>query len=417
VKCSLISIGDELLIGQTINTNASWLGSELSSRGVRIIKTLTISDDRNDIIQAIDDSLSVSELVIITGGLGPTKDDITKHVLCDYFETELEIHEPTLHRIEEFFSKRNRPMLEVNRLQAALPKSCTILPNDQGTAAGMLFIRNGKWVVSMPGVPYEMKSIFSNELLPLVEKEFELKSIYHKTFLTAGIGESFLADMISEWEALVRKKGFGLAYLPSPGVVKLRLTSFEGLERAEEIDQLFEILENKITEFHFGYGNDTLSSSLGALLCRNGNTIGTVESCTGGAVSAELTSISGASDYFMGSYITYSNAKKESLVGVNPIDIEKHGAVSQEVVSQMAGNGRSNLNVDWCVAVSGIAGPLGGSEEKPVGTVWIAVAGPERIFSKKFNFGDNRERNIKMSVLGALNLVRREILGFNEEKK
>jgi nicotinamide-nucleotide amidase len=416
MRCSLISIGDELLIGQTINTNASWLGKELSAMGIRIIKTLTISDDRDAIRNAIDDLLEDAEVILITGGLGPTKDDITKHVLCEYFDTHLEIDPITLAKIEGFFARRNRPMLEVNRQQAALPAACTILSNDQGTAPGMLFEKNGKWVVSLPGVPYEMKGIFTAELIPRFIERFELRSLYHKTFLTSGIGESFLAEIISEWENKVRELGFGLAYLPSPGLVKLRLTSYEGDGRAEEVDVLFSEIEEVLREYHFGYENETLSSGLGKLLRDSGMTIGTIESCTGGSIAAELTSASGASDYFLGSIITYSNEMKIMNVGVEREVIEQNGAVSQPVVDQMAFNGRIKLGVDLCVSVSGIAGPNGGTEEKPVGTVWIAVATKERVFSKKFNFGDDRERNIKMSVFTALNMARREILGLNKEK-
>lgn len=417
MKAEIISIGDELLIGQTINTNASWLGQECSNIGIRIIQVTTISDDADLIKEAINNAVKKSDLVIITGGLGPTTDDITKATLCDYFNTELEIHLPTLQRIEEFFSKRNRPMLEVNIRQAELPKSCEILENINGTAAGMWFDHNGKVIVSLPGVPYEMKGIMTNEVFPRLKQRYTLKGIYHKTMLTQGLGESFLAEQIKSWETEVKEQGFGLAYLPSPGMVKLRLTSYEGKRREEEIKAYFRVLEDRMPQFIYGYDNDDLASVLGKILRKQKLTIGTVESCTGGAIAAKITSISGASDYFKGSLITYSNELKEKFAHVKSETIDKLGAVSQEVVEEMAEKGRIELDVDACIAVSGIAGPDGGTSEKPVGTVWIAIATKNRTFSKKFLFGDYRDRNIQMTVLTALNLARCEFLGFLSEKK
>lgn len=417
MKAEIISIGDELLIGQTINTNASWLGQECSQIGIRIIQVTTISDDADLIKEAINNAVRKSDLIIITGGLGPTTDDITKATLCDYFNTELEIHLPTLQRIEEFFSKRNRPMLDVNIRQAELPKSCEILENINGTAAGMWFDHHGKVIVSLPGVPYEMKGIMTNEVFPRLKERFTLKGIYHKTMLTQGLGESFLAEQIKSWETEIKEQGFGLAYLPSPGMVKLRLTSYEGKSREEEIKAYFKVLEDRMPQFIYGFDNDELAGVLGKVLREQKLTIGTVESCTGGAIAAKITSISGASDYFKGSLITYSNELKEKFAHVNSDTIEKFGAVSQEVVEEMAIKGRVELDVDACISVSGIAGPDGGTNEKPVGTVWIAIATKNRTFSKKFLFGDHRDRNIQMTVLTALNLARCEFLGYLSEKK
>jgi nicotinamide-nucleotide amidase len=417
MKAEIISIGDELLIGQTINTNASWLGQECSQAGIRVIQVTTISDNADLIKEAINNAVKKSDLIIITGGLGPTTDDITKATLCEYFNTELQIHLPTLQRIEEFFSKRNRPMLEVNIRQAELPRSCEILENVNGTAAGMWFDHNGKVIVSLPGVPYEMKGIMTNEVFPRLTKRFTLKGIYHKTMLTQGLGESFLAEQIKSWEKEVIEQGFGLAYLPSPGMVKLRLTSYEGKSREEEIKAYFKVLEDRMPQFIYGFDNDDLASVLGKILRNQKLTIGTVESCTGGAIAAKITSISGASDYFKGSLITYSNELKEKFAQVNPDTLQKFGAVSQEVVEEMAEKGRVELDVDVCISVSGIAGPDGGTTEKPVGTVWIAISTKNRVYSKKFIFGDDRERNIQMSVLTALNLARCEFLGFLSEKK
>lgn len=417
MRAELLSIGDELLIGQTINTNASWLGQECSRLGIRVVQVTTISDDKQLIKNAIDQAFERADLILVTGGLGPTKDDITKHTLCEYFNTELEIHLPTLQRIEHFFAQRNRPMLETNIRQAELPKACTILENKNGTADGMWFEKDGKILVSMPGVPYEMKGIMSDEVFPRIMEKFDLKALYHKTILTQGIGESFLADQIQDWENDVRSKGLGLAYLPSPGMVKLRLTSYEGESRANEIDDLFQHLKDRFPNYIYGEEQDTLQLVLGQLLRSKGLTIGTVESCTGGSLAQSLVSVSGASDYFKGGIISYTNELKKQLVHVSQDNLTNFGAVSREVVEEMAKNGRKELDVDICISTSGVAGPDGGSVEKPVGTVWIGIATKEKVFSKKFHFGDHRERNILMTVLTALNLVRCEILGIIIEKK
>lgn len=406
----LISIGDELLIGQTINTNASWLGQQLAAIGIRVTHTAVISDEKKDIIEAIDSAFSRADLVIVTGGLGPTKDDITKHVLCDYFDSQLIENKVILEHIESFFRLRNRPMLAVNTQQALFPEKAEVLFNRQGTAAGMWFNRDKKVLISMPGVPYEMKTIFSEEAIPKIKQQFATVNLYHRTVLTQGIGESFLADKMSDWENRLRAEGFGLAYLPSPGMVKLRLTSYTGDDKAPRIDAYVQELKNEIPRYAFGEGEISLSEVVGNRLKANNQTIGTVESCTGGAISAELIRISGASDYVKGSLVTYSYELKTAFAGVSEETLSEFGAVSEQVVSQMATNGRKTLGVDWCVAVSGIAGPAGGTEEKPVGTVWMAIANHENTIAKRFNFGDNRERNIQMTVLSALNYLRRTLL-------
>lgn len=417
MRADILSIGDELLIGQTVNTNASWIGKELSMRGIRIMQTTAIPDDDEKIIEAIDAALLRSEIVIITGGLGPTKDDITKHTLCKYFNTELFLHQPTLEKIEDYFTKRNRPMLEVNIKQAELPKSCEILNNNYGTAAGMWFEKEGKIVVSLPGVPYEMKGIMTEEVFPRLLERYELKSLFHITLMTQGIGESFLADRISDWEDRVRAAGLGLAYLPSPGLVKLRLTSYEGVSRKEEILNYFKEVEEALPQYVYGYGEDSLPKVLGDILRDRKLSLGTVESCTGGMMAAQIVSVPGSSDYFLGSFLTYSNLLKNKLIDVSLEDLNNFGAVSKEVVEAMAINGRKKLGVDVCISTSGVAGPTGGTEEKPVGTVWVAIALKDRVVSKVFRFGDDRDRNIQMTVLSALNLARCEILGLSTEKK
>jgi nicotinamide-nucleotide amidase len=409
MNIEILAIGDELLIGQTINTNASWLGQELSKIGARVTRSLVIADDKHRILEAIDQCYPETNCVIITGGLGPTKDDITKHTLCEYFDTKLEIHQATLAKIEAYFASRNRPMLESNIQQAALPVDCEILANNYGTAAGMMFEKNGRYCVSLPGVPYEMKGIVLEELIPRLMQRFQLKAMYHYTALTQGIGESFLAEQISDWEDRIRERGFGLAYLPSPGLVKLRITSHEGKEDQTEIMEFFRELANRLPEAVFGYENDTLPDVIGSLLKTKGKTIGTVESLTSGLLAQQITSISGASDYFMGSLLTYSNDLKHRLCDVSIDAILSEGAVSEKVAMEMAENGAKKLGVDVCISTTGIAGPNGGTVDKPVGLVWIGLCISGKTVARKFQFGDNRERNIQMTVLSALNWLRYEL--------
>jgi nicotinamide-nucleotide amidase len=406
----VISIGDELLIGQTVNTNASWIGQEISKIGGNVIEGLTISDKANDILSSVEYSINKADVVIITGGLGPTKDDITKHTLTEYFETELEIHQPTLEKITAYFSIRKRPMLESNVQQAALPKDCTILTNNYGTASGMWFEKKGKVVISLPGVPYEMKGIMTEEVFPRMKEQFQLNSMYHKTILTQGIGESFLAEKLTDWENRVRNEGFGLAYLPSPGIVKLRISSPYGDQDKDKIDIYLSEVKNSLPEAVFGYENETLPEIIGNLLREKKLKIGTAESCTSGLLANQLVSVSGASDYYEGSLLTYSYKLKEEILGISNATLIENGAVSELVATEMAQNGLRKLDVDICISTTGIAGPLGGTEDKPVGLVWIGLATKKGVKARKFQFGDNRERNLQMTVLSALNWLRYELL-------
>jgi nicotinamide-nucleotide amidase len=410
MKVEVLAIGDELLIGQTINTNAAWIGQEMANRGFRVQRSLTIADDPNSIVAALDSVLTDTNCVIITGGLGPTKDDLTKYTLASYFDSPLEIHEPTLTQIQGFFASRNRPMLEVNVQQAALPTKAQILKNRLGTAAGMWFEKDGVIFISLPGVPYEMKTIMTEEAFPLLEKRFEGLTLYHKTMHTQGIGESFLADQISDWEDRVRKAGLGLAYLPSPGLVKLRLSSYTGKDNELLINSFFTELENKLPEYIFGYDPISLEEALGQQLLIKKASVGTVESCTAGLLAQHIASISGASAYYQGALLTYSNELKVKIAKVNQGVLEQHGAVSEEVAKEMAENGRSILGVDYCLSTTGVAGPTGGSPDKPVGLVWVGLSGPKGTIAKKFQFGDNRQRNLEMTVLGAMNWLRYYLL-------
>lgn len=413
MKVELISIGDELLIGQTINTNASWIGSELALRGAKVSHCAVIEDKKNAIIEALDAALSRADVVIITGGLGPTKDDITKYTLTEYFNTTLEINEEVLERVKSFFTRRKREMLDVNIQQAALPKSAKILRNDLGTASGMLFEINDKTVISLPGVPYEMKHILSTSGFDYLVNKYKVSSLFHRTIHLQGIGESYLADEISDIEIDLENNGIKLAYLPSPGLVRLRFTSQPIEEKKNIIDKAILKINQLLPKHVFGEGNINLSQTIGNILNKQHLTVGTVESCTGGEISKEIVKIPGSSNYFYGSLISYSNELKINLVGVEASAIEKFGAVSEEVVTQMAQNGRKILNTDYCIATSGVAGPTGGSEEKPVGTVWICVAGPDGISVKKFNFGDDRARIIKITALTGLNMLRCMLLKIN----
>lgn len=413
MQAEIISIGDELLLGQTINTNASWIGKELALVGIPVQWGITIADNREAIIHAIDEAMKRSQLVIVTGGLGPTKDDITKHVLCEYFETELEINLAVLERVKSFFEVKKRVMLDVNIQQAALPKACKVIDNLVGTASGMWFEKNGSILVSLPGVPYEMEGMMQETLIPAFQERFQIPSVYHKTIITTGIGESYLADRLEDWENRIRADGLSLAYLPSTIILKLRITSSKGLADAALIQAYFNEMEAEMPEFVFGYEEDTLNEVVGTLLRERKLTVGTVESCTAGGVANYFTAISGSSDYFEGGLITYSNRLKTEFADVKESTLTEHGAVSEEVAKEMAVGGRKKLAVDYCIAVTGVAGPSGGTEEKPVGTVWISVASKEKVVAKKYNFGNNRERNVQMSIFAAVNLLRNVILQNN----
>lgn len=417
MQAEIISIGDELLLGQTINTNAAWIGAELSQIGIPVQFSSCIADEKEAILFSFRQALERADIVLVTGGLGPTKDDITKHVLCEYFETELEINPAVLERITAFFTQRGREMLEVNRLQAALPKKALIFENNHGTASGMGFEQNGKILISMPGVPYEMKGLMKDSILAYLHQKFQTKSVYHKTILTTGIGESFLAEKMADWENRIRAAELSLAYLPSPGLVKLRITSSKGESDAGLINSFFQEINKELPQFVYGYESDSLSEVVGELLRMQGKTVGTVESCTGGGIGNYIVQTPGSSAYFEGGIISYSNRLKMEMVGVSEQTLERFGAVSEETVREMAHFGREKLSVDYGVAVSGIAGPEGGSEEKPVGTVWIAVASEHKVITKKYNFGLHRERTIQMTIFAALNLLRCSLLNINIEKK
>lgn len=409
IKAEIISIGDELLIGQVVNTNATWIASELNKNGIEVGRITAIKDSGSEISEALEKSRE--DIVILTGGLGPTKDDITKGVLCNYFNSKLIFHTPTFENIKSLFGKRNYPLTQVNKNQALIPDNCYPLFNKYGTAPGMWFETGEKVVISLPGVPFEMKSLVTNELIPKLKQNFNLKNIIHRTIMTIGVGESMLAEKISDWENNLPPH-IKLAYLPQPGIVRLRLSTYNSNNElaSSEIESYITKLKDIIPDKIFGFDDVSLEQVVGNLLSEKGKTLATAESCTGGYIAHLITSISGSSDYFKGSVVSYANDVKINQLNVTPSDIDVHGAVSKEVVEQMAIGGRKLLNTSYCLATSGIAGPNGGTEYKPVGYVWIALATSEAVSSKQYQFGEHRGRNIHRSSLAALNMLRKELI-------
>ena len=413
MKAEIITIGDEILIGQIVDTNSAWMGEQFNLNGIEIYQITSVHDDHDHIIRAIKNAEQHADLVVITGGLGPTKDDITKHTLCEYFNTKLVFHEPTLKTIYERFKFRGIDMNKMNRDQAMLPESCTILPNKMGTAPGMWFEKNDTIFVSMPGVPFEMKYLVEFELLPRLRKTGRTKAIFHKTVLTQGVPESMLAERIADWEDALPTH-IKLAYLPNPMAVRLRLSAIgDDLEALKsDVEKEIEKLKTIIPEAIFGYDLETMAEVIGRELVQQNKKLAVAESCTGGYISHLITSVSGSSEYYSGSVTSYSNEMKEKLLGVSRENLEKYGAVSEQVAREMVEGVKRVMNADYAVATTGIAGPTGGTEEKPVGTVWIAVSGPEKTWVKKYTFiGDQRDRNIVRSGQSALQLLRRMVLG------
>lgn len=416
MKAEIISIGDELLIGQVVNTNASWMATELMMAGIQVVHIAAVADESEAIINALNQAAERAELILLTGGLGPTKDDITKHVLADYFSGRIVFHEPTFAHIRSLFTSRNFKLTEVNRRQAEVPDNCNLLFNHNGTAPGMWFEKEGRIFVSMPGVPFEMKPMLTHQLIPKLKEKYQLPYIYHKTIMTQGIGESWLAGKIADWaDALPRN--IKLAYLPQPGIVRLRLSATGSDKKAleEEVNKYCQALHAYVPEVIFGYDNISIEEVVGKLLLKTGQTLATAESCTGGYIAHLITSIAGSSDYFESGIVSYSNQVKKNLLKVPGDAIEEKGAVSQEVVEAMATGVRLELKTDFALATSGIAGPGGGTDEKPVGTVWIALASPKGVQSKQFHFGEHRGRNIRKSALAALNMLRLELLDSRSE--
>jgi nicotinamide-nucleotide amidase len=410
VRAEIITIGDEILFGQIIDTNTQWIGSELTGIGVRTVRKTSVGDNKHDILSAFSDAWKRADIVIVTGGLGPTKDDITKHTFCEYFGSTLKMNEDALAHVTAFFAKRGRAMTELNIQQAALPDNCTYIPNQWGTAPGMWFEKNGVVYVSLPGVPYEMKNLMEFEILPRLKARFTLNVIQHKSVRTIGIGESFLAEKIAPWEDALPAH-IKLAYLPHFGQVKLRLTGTgsDAVSLNGELQDQVNLLLPMIEEHVYGYDLDELETVIGALLVKNNATVGTAESCTGGFLAHRLTNIPGSSAYFEGSVVSYSNSIKMNVLGVAEDTLIKHGAVSEATAIEMAEGARKLLNTTYALATTGIAGPDGGTEEKPVGTVWIACATPTETVTQLLKLANVRSINIEMASTYALNLLRKTI--------
>ena len=399
----IITIGDELLIGQVVNTNASWIASELETNNIHVSRIVTIADDFHDITNALSEALLQSDVVIITGGLGPTKDDITKMALCDYFGMQLVMHEPSLTNVVDFFTKRGLPISAINKMQGLVPDGCEPLVNRVGTAPGMWFEREGKLIVSLPGVPFEMRWLMSEYVLPKLQRYLGVEAILHKTILTCGIGESFLSELLDAWEAAL-PQNFRLAYLPDAGKVRLRLSA-RGDNKAilqEQIETQLATLKLLISDYIYGYDDENFASVIGTLLRDKNATLATAESCTGGELGHQITEISGASDYYLGGVITYSNHLKEQLLGVSADTLANYGAVSSETAQEMASGCRKLLSADFAIATTGIAGPTGGTEEKPLGTVWIAIASKDGVVSQKYVFRTTRAQHQERTVNQAL---------------
>lgn len=411
MKAQIITIGDEILIGQIVDTNAAYISRALNSVGVVVTERLSIGDDRDRIIEALDTSLSQCDMVITTGGLGPTKDDITKKTLAEYFNSELVCDKEVYAHVKKMLEERGIEFNELNQGQALVPACCTVLPNMKGTAPGMWFERDGKVVVSLPGVPFEMEALMQEEVLPRLAEHFSLKQIVHRTMITTGLAESMLAKRIEAWENALPPY-IKLAYLPSPSQVRLRLSAYEvdGRKVGEEIDRLFSQLEKIIPQYVVGYQNESIYTSVHKMLLRKGLTLATAESCTGGAIAAHFTSQAGASGYFLCGVVSYSNEAKHNVLGVDMSDIERYGAVSRPVVEQMAEGARRISGADYAVATSGIAGPTGGTPDKPVGTVWMAVATPLGVRSQVRILGSAREQVIERASSTVVAMLRDAIV-------
>ncbi len=411
MQVEIINIGDELLIGQVINSNAARMGKALINGGFTTRRILTIADSKDDIINALDTRLPDTQVLIFSGGLGPTRDDLTKNTLAEYFKTELVFDQAAFEDMALFFKKRHLEVTETNCEQAYLPKNCISLPNSLGTAQGMWFEEEELIVIALPGVPFELDALMDQEVMPRLIKRFNTQPLHRRTVMTTGIGESFLADMIEEWEISL-PEDMSLAYLPHNGGVRLRLScrdknSADSLRRlSEELSKLKPL----IAEYIYAYDEISLQEVVGEMLAAGHMTLSTAESCTGGYISHLISSIAGSSVYFTGSVVAYANEVKVNQLNVNFDDIEKHGAVSETVVKQMAEGARHLLYTDYAIATSGIAGPGGGKPEKPIGTVWIAVAGPQGTVSQLLQLSEHRQRNIERTAISALNLLRKVLL-------
>ena len=412
IFASIITIGDELLIGQVVDTNSAWMAQELNKAGIWMKHRTAVGDVWEDIWKALDEESKEASIILITGGLGPTADDITKPLLCEYFGCKMIVDDGALANVKNIFEHiLKRPMIERNLKQAEVPDGCTVIQNKRGTAPGMWFEKTDKIFVSMPGVPNEMKGMMSDYVIPALQKHFTLPFIMHRTLLTSGIGESFLAEHIKEFEESLPAH-IKLAYLPNYGMVRLRLTGSgdDKKQLNKEIEKQFLDLKKRVADWMVVDEDKTLQQVVGDLLKQKKQSIGTAESCTGGYIAHLLTSMPGSSDYYKGSVVSYAYETKENVLQVDAQTLATVGAVSEETVLQMAKGALTLLNTDYIIATSGIMGPAGGTPDKPVGTVWVAVGSKEKLLAQKFYFRFDRQRNIELTSNNALNMIRKFIL-------
>lgn len=403
----IITIGDELLIGQTIDTNSAWIAQELNKTGINVKRRIVVADKKADIAEALDASLPHADILFLTGGLGPTADDITKPMLCEYFGGNMVVNETVLAHVKQLFAKRNRPFLERNLKQAEVPDNCTVLFNRMGTAPGMWFEKDERIIISLPGVPFEMQTIVSEEAMPRIRERFKGNAIVHKTLMAIGVGESFIAEQIEDIETALPPH-IHLAYLPTPGFVKLRLSS-EGSDKEQlqrEVDIHADLIRQRLGNVIAATEDIPLEEIVARALQLHRMSLGLAESCTGGYVANRITNVAGSSAFFKGSVVSYANEVKTNVLGVKKETLETVGAVSEATVIQMAENARSILKADITLSISGILGPGGGTAEKPVGLVWMAIAGPNKTISKSFHFFYDRPRNKEMAANAALNMIR-----------
>ena len=417
VLAELISIGDELLYGQIVDTNSQWMSAELDKIGVKVVRKTTVGDVESEILQAFKEAEERADVILITGGLGPTSDDLTKPCLAIHFDSPISLHPQALAELTSLFESRGFNLNERNKKQAELPDKCTMISNRLGSAPGMWFERNRKIFVSMPGVPHEMKEMMRTQVLPKVKQFYQTPAILHKMIMTAGIGESWLADKIKDWENNLPSH-LKLAYLPGLMQVRLRLTGMgnegDSVEKdmLHEIDKVLPIIDKHV----YGFDGESLEAAVGRILVEQQKTIATAESCTGGYIAHTITSIAGSSRYFNGGLIPYQNDMKVKLLNVDPDTLKKHGAVSEETVWEMANNVRKVFKADIGISSSGIAGPGGGTKEKPVGLIWVAYADGEKTITKKLQLGDQRLINIRRTTITALYLLWQSLVQKNGEK-
>ncbi len=406
MKAEIITIGDEILIGQVVDTNSAWMGQNLNNAGIQVIQITSISDQAEAISTAVANALVRADVVLITGGLGPTRDDVTKQTLAQFFNMSMRSDPETLKHVEDIFKKFNRPLLDVNKKQAEVPDGCIVIKNQNGTAPCMWFDIDDKVVVSMPGVPFEMKYLMEEEIIPRIKSKFLLPYIYHKTLLTANIGESFLAEKLMTIEDQL-PQNISLAYLPKLGQVRLRISGVgkDKLALEHQVNTIAESIIEAANDYIIADVDTTLDAVVLTELGKRSLTLSTAESCTGGYIGHMLTRNAGSSAVYTGGGITYTNALKQSILGVNPATLDKYGAVSEETVREMAIGALNKFKTDYALATTGIAGPGGEEPGKPVGTIWIGLANKENVWAKLFTFSSKREQNIERATMSAFTML------------